>query len=186
MKKLLMISLALVLAAPAFADDAQPPKIDTAPRTTVIPPAEYTMNDCVTILGGLQALDGYQTITNQGKPNEGTLTIAYKFGNATLRSDIGQNLARLRDIPIEVEKARKQIVSEITGGVDIVSPGVNATQAEKDEYSKKNTAYSKQLVALGESPCRVTLIHIKAADLKLDVNEIPGTALSSIDKILDK
>ena len=48
------------------------------------------------------------------------------------------------------------------------------------------TDYNKQVQALGAAECTVRLVPIKAADLKLDVNEIPGTVLSALDKILDK
>ena len=144
-------------------------------RTAFYPPAEFTMNDCVTILGGLRGLDGFQIVLNAGKPNESAVPQSYKFGNATLRSDIGQDIARLTDIPNQVEKSRQQIFSEIAKGAADIKPN-----------TAEMTEYSKQLVALGESPCRVTLIRIKAADLKLDVNEIPGTTIAALDKVLDK
>lgn len=160
MKKLLAIlACTSALSAPVLADDA--PKL--------------TMNDCVTILQGLQQLDGHQVILNEGKPNESTVQQPYRFGSATLRLDIGQNIARLTPLTALIEKTRQQIFSEVAKGSADIKPG-----------TPEMAEYSKQLVALGESACPVALIPLKGADLKLDVNEIPGTVLAALGKILEK
>jgi hypothetical protein len=181
MKKLALIfACVAVMAAPALADDA---KVKPTPP----PPAEFTMNDCVTILQGLRGLDGYTVVVNQGKPNESTFLQSYKFANATLRADIAHDIAQVQDLPNQVEKIRQQVLLEITNGkAQLDPPDPKSSQAVRDAYEKQVASYNKQLVALGESPCHAQLVHIKAADLRLDVNEIPNTVLAAIDKILDR
>jgi hypothetical protein len=178
MKKLLMIFAAMfAMATVAFGQQAPAAPTPEPPRTTVIPKAEFTFNDCVTILRGLRGLDGYTT-------DKGNVQ-SYIFKNATLRGNIAENQARLANIPTEIENARQKIFSEIAKGAPEIPQTV--TGDDKKEHQNPDFAeYSKQLVALGTLPCHVTLIHIKRDDLKLETNEIPGTTLADIDKILDK
>jgi hypothetical protein len=183
MKNLWTISAAmLVVATVANAAEAPTAPPATAPAAPLIPKADLTMNECLKILRGLRGdggsnrgLDGYLVISNAGKPNETVVPQTYRFSNPNLRMDIGQDIARLSDIPNVIEKTRQQIFLEVA-----------KSDLEINPSTPQMADYNKQLVLLGESPCRVTLIHIKASDLKLDVNEIPGSVLGDIDKILDR
>jgi hypothetical protein len=166
--KYLLIICAATLASISIATAAEP-------KETPASPPPLTINNCLTILNGLAALDGATVVLNEGKPNAEAKTVAYKFGNATLRMDIQRNIAALQAVAQQTEKTRQQTFSEVADGAVELLPNTPA-----------RAKYDKEVAKLGESACSVVLVHIRAADLKLDVNEIPGTVLANIDRILDK
>jgi hypothetical protein len=166
---LLAATLALAIIAPAFSAEAPPAQTPEPPRTaTVIPKPQFTLNECMTIQRGLKALDGN-----------------YKFGNGALRGTLGQNQARLQEVATEIDQARQKIFAEIAKGAPEIKPTIQ-DENKKEQPNPDFVEYNKQLMALGESPCHATLIHFKRDDLKLDVNEIPGSALADVDRIMDK
>lgn len=142
--------------------------------TPGLPDTGLTVNECLTILSGLNALDGRQVVVSAGKPDEKVINLSYDFGNAKLRMDIAHDMAVLGAIQRDSQTAQQGIFLEVGKGADI-KPGT-------PEYAN----YDKQLKDLVDRPCHAALARIKAADLKLDRNDIPGSVLAAIDKILDK
>jgi len=166
------IAAALVLAiiTPALSAEAPAAQTPEPPRTTtVIPKPQFTLNECMTIQRGLKVV---------GDGN-------YKFGNGALRGIFGQDQARLQEVATEIDQARQKIFAEIAKGAPEIKPTIQ-DENKKDQPNPDFVEYNKQLMALGESPCHATLIHFKRDDLKLDVNEIPGSALADVDRIMDK
>lgn len=153
----------------------------TAPQTRPDPaPAadageKMTVNDCLIILSGLNGLDGRQVVTNAGKSNEQVATIPFEFGSSKLRLDIARNLSALSAIQRDGDQVRQKIFAEVSKGATEIKPGT-AQAAE----------YDRQMRELTTRPCTVDLARIKASDLKLDRNDIPGSILAALDRILDK
>jgi hypothetical protein len=132
---------------------------------------KLTILDCQTLQAGLTSLDGHQELTRGGE----SVSLAYQFGSAALRLTIQQNLAALA-VPLGAfDKARQAIFKEIAGDAPEIKP--NTPEATK---------YTAQVQAAQQRPCDVDLQRIKATDLKLDKNEIPGSVLAALDKILDR
>lgn len=150
------IALLIATTAPAWSADA------------------LKLSECLAIMQGLNALDGHPVVIASGKPNEQVINQPYEFGNAALRLDIAKNLSALGAVQRDAQSAQQKITAEISKGGEI-KPG-----------STENLALDRQLRELLDHPCDVELKRIKAADLKLDRNEIPGSVLAAIDPILDR
>ena len=105
-----MIAGALALSQAAFAAEA-PVKQDTTPK-----PAGMTIAECTTVLAGLEALDGYQTVINEGKPNVQVVARSYVFGNGTMRADIAHDISALRDVRHTAQEAQQAIFRELAKG----------------------------------------------------------------------
>lgn len=143
------------------------PVLTTAARAA----DQYTNADCILLLSGLQSLDGHQELTK----DRGAINVPYKFENAKLRAAIQSNLAELQRVQAELQKLQQSIFREVAGGKLELQPN---TQEFAD--------YSKQFTAAQELPCKATLTRIHINDLALQRNEIPGSVLAALDKILDK
>lgn len=169
---LLTISAVLmIIGLTAAAAAAQSPAKTDPPK----PPAELTLNDCLTLLPGLNGLDGRTYVVNAGKATEQAVTLPYEFGNSRLRLDIARNIAQLVAVQRDADQVRQKIFMEVGKGAPEIKPG-----------SPESVEYDRQLRELTARPCGVTLARIKAKDLKLDKNEIPGSVIGALDKILDR
>lgn len=133
---------------------------------------DLTMADCQTLLSGLTALDGRQELTKDGT----AVLVPYQFGNAALRLAIQQNIAALQAVMADFTKVQQGIFREIAG------PDVAEIRPGTPELGR----YQKQLAEALQVRCPAKLSRIKAGDLRLDRNEIPGSVLGAIDKILDR
>lgn len=177
--RIVLIAGALALSQVAFAAEA-PVKQDTMPK-----PAGMTIAECTTVLAGLEALDGYQTVINEGKPNVQVVARSYVFGNGTLRADIAHDISALRDVRHTAQEAQQAIFRELAKGATEILQTV-ADQAGKEHPNQVYAEYVRELNEATDKPCLAILTRINLKDLKLEVNEIPGSALSNIDKILDR
>lgn len=130
-----------------------------------------TVNDCLTVNSGLIALDGYQTLD----ANKQRITLPYDFGNVALRRIIQRNIAAIAAVQQDQLQLQKDIFKEVAKG---------STKIEPD--TPKYEEYTRQVEKSLKLPCTAKLEHININDLKLDKNEIPGTVLVALDKILDK
>ena len=181
MKKTVIALLALVLPTCAFAQlaPAAPPSpsIAAALRTAGIPPqpGALTVAECLTILGGLNQLDGHQVVINAGKPNESVVTVSYVFGNAALRRIIQEDIVALQSVQKTAQTLQIAIFKENVKDGTEIKP--NTPEME---------AYNKQINDASIAACPANVTHIRLADLKLEQNEIAGTILAALDKILDK
>jgi hypothetical protein len=139
--------------------------------------APATVLDCLTILQGLNEIDGkHPVIVNQGKPEEKVLDLPYEFGNGRLRGDIAHNIAVLTIVQRANGDAQQKIFADVAKGADKILPG-----------TPEGTEYDRQMRQLTSAPCAIDgLTRIKASELKLDKNEIRAGALAAIDKIFDR
>lgn len=133
--------------------------------------SKLTIADCQTILAGLKGLDGRQEITKDGS----AVTTPYQFGNAKLRLALQQNIARLNDLQQDFVKVQQDLFREVAGDASEIKPN-----------TAEMVRYQKLILDALQAPCNIELQRIKAEDLKLDKNEIQGSVLSALDKILDK
>jgi hypothetical protein len=140
-----------------------------------LPSSGLTINDCLLILQGLNSLDGRQVVVNAGKSNEQVVLQAYEFGNAKLRLDIAHDLAILSAVQKDSQAVQQKIFLEVGKGSPDIKPG-----------TPELLDYNNQLKDLMARPCLADVSRIKAGDLKLDKNDIPGSVLAAIDKILDR
>ncbi len=158
--------LGMVLVSRAHAAEAAVSK-----EGPLVTPQKLTIAECQTILSGLTGLDGRTELSRDGA----AVTLAYKFENARLRVAIQQNIAALQAVQAEFSKGVQGVFKEIAGDAPEIKPG-----------TPEMVRYTKQVTDAQQLPCRAELVRIKADDLKLDKNEIPGSVLGALDKILDK
>jgi hypothetical protein len=143
-------------------------------------PAQLTVNQCLQVLSGLNALN----YVGQQLPNGGTneprpqTTTQYKLGAA--RMTIALDIAALNAVQNAAQKAQQDIFNEVSGG----KPTIQPYTPERGVYDSRIT---KEVL---EKPCTVSPGRIKAADLKLgdgpDQNSIPPAVLSAILPIIDQ
>lgn len=138
-------------------------RADDQPKLTIL--------DCQTVLAGLSGLDGRQEVAGGA-----AITVPYKFGSATLRLAIQQNIAALTAVQQAFTKSQQGLFREIAGDA------TTELKPNTPEFAR----YQRLVLEAQQGPCDVKLTRIKAADLKLDINEIPGSVLGALDKILDR
>lgn len=130
-----------------------------------------TILDCQNILGGLTALDGHTELSKDNAP----VTVSYQFGSARFRLALQQNIAALNAMQQDFTKSMQGVFKEIAGEAAEIKPG-----------TPEMARYTRQMNDAQALPCAANLTRIKADDLKLDKNEIPGSVLGALDKILDR
>lgn len=170
-----LIFTVLFTLAPAFAGaHAQQAPVQQDPVAAMTAPKDkMTIQECLSVLAGLQALDGRRVIVSAGKPTEGAETISYKF-SGKLRDTISHNIYQLSQVQQEGQAANRRILNEVGKG-NPVAPG-----------SKEAIELDSRLSDYMARPCKADLEHIRDADLRLDENDIPGSVLALIYKIRDK
>ena len=169
------VLLAVLYTAAAFAQQAPVKQAPIEPGAA----DKLSIRDCLSILVGLNALDGRKVIVAQGKPTESVEVVPYKFGTtvekgATLRNSIARNLFVLTTVQQEAQSANRRAQQEIGKGSTIV-PG----SKEDAELGRRNEEYL-------ERPCRVELDHLRVEDLKVAENDFPGSILALLWKITDR
>lgn len=157
---LLALALAILMVVIAFSAGAKAQE-----------PEKLTILQCEIVLGGLQGLDGRTEMTKDGR----AVTVPYQFGSARLRLAIQQNIARLNIRHQDFLKVQQDMFREVAGDAVEIKPN-----------SPEMVRYQKMVLDAQQAPCNVELQRIKADDLKLDKNEIPGSVLGALDKILDR
>lgn len=179
MRRFFLTILFMAACAPAIAAEA-PVKTEAA-----LPSTGMTLNDCLLILQGLNAIDEH--IVLFGKPGEQqTIKLAYEYGSGTFRAALGSNIRILTTLQQGAQADQQKILLEVFKGKGGTPPDKDASSEEKAEFAKQSIAYDKQLKELTAAPCAVQLTRIKVSDLKLEKNELPASALANLDKILDK
>lgn len=132
-----------------------------------------TIADCLGVLAGLQALDaGARVIVAQGKPTESVETIRFKFP-AKVRDAISHNLFVLGQVQQEAQAANRRAQMEVSNGA--IKPG-----------SRENIEFDARMADYIARPCRAELDHIRDADLDLDRNDVPASALALLTRIRDR
>lgn len=171
MRRFFFTILFTTAIAPAFAAEAP---VQKEPVTAG--EKGMTIQDCLGILGGLNALDaGYRYIVAQGKPTESAETVRFKLP-AKVRDAMSHDLFVLGQVQQEAQAANRRIQIEIMGtSSEPIKPG-----------SKENMTLDARLTEYTARPCTVALDHIRDADLDLEHNDISASILSLLTKIRDK
>jgi hypothetical protein len=169
MKKVFIAAFSLIGIATAFAAEA-PVKSELVTTSNGL-----TIQDCLTVLTGLQNLDGHWVIINAGKPNEDAKLISYVFENATLRGVIRDDIAALTNVQTTQQHVEQDIYREIAG-----------EKIKIEDGTKEVLLYNQKVFESKQRPCTAILTRFSIKDLKLDKNEIPGSILGAIDKIMDR
>lgn len=168
---------------PAFAAEA-PVKQDPA---TALNPAKTTVLDCLTILNGLEEIDGlHPVVVNQGKPTEQVVNIPYEFANGALRKNMATDIRLLGVVRHDQQEASQKELMVISKGKGEIKEPEKPSAEEHAEYLRQTVAFNERMKQLTSAACPLDgLARIKSGDLKPDKNEIRAGALSAIDKILD-
>lgn len=117
----------------------------------------------VRTLNGLRALDG---------PSPGT----YKFAPAFVWKT-AKNIIALEAVEAVFNKARQQLIKEVTGGVQI-------KPEELEGKREQIKLIADRVEELMEQEEEVVITKIAFDDLKLDANNIPPTVLADLGPIL--
>jgi hypothetical protein len=164
MKITFAIAVALALASPpsAFAEK----------------PAKLSIRDAIALTSALRNMDGHMVVI---RPNgqDATIMIPWEFGNGSLRQRIANDLAILDPVAANAERVRQAIIQEILkkSGAAEIKPATSDFEEFQRQYNQ----------ALDQpAPGTQDLARIKAAELKLDQNEIPVTVLQAMKPILDQ
>lgn len=138
---------------------------------------KITVGQTFSLATALRNLDGHMVVIKQGGA-ENAIMIPWDFGSGSLRLRIANNLNILDAVAKMVEDTRQNIVKEITkkSGTTEIKPST----PEMDDYQKQYGDVATQPAAGTQD-----LARIKASELRLDRNEIPGTVLSALKPILD-
>lgn len=136
-----------------------------------------TIGDVLALGPHLRSLDGRLVVVKQKDGVDGLVLTPWDFASGTLRLRIGRNLTAVMAVEREVEDTRQAILKEIQSGMPAGQEIVSGTP----EWDR----FQKQMTELTQQPSTVKLDRLKASELKLDKNEIPGTALSGLAPILD-
>ena len=153
----------------------------------------FTVGECLSILGGLQALKykGAQLFDPAPPPHDAG---QYKLGPARLT--VALDIAALSPIGDAANKAQQGFAAElpIVPSVEAFAPGESperqAARTEAQKLQAENVRKSNDNYLRGmEKPCNVTLGRLKAKELKIgdgpDENAIPVTVLGALVPIVD-
>jgi chemotaxis response regulator CheB len=153
----------------AFADDAKPTD-------------EMTVNECMNIMAGLNALrfKGAQLLDQRPVPPDAA---QYKLGAA--RMAVALNIAALNVVANAANKAQNDFLLELAPVPTGVDPAARV-QLDKEREKKINDNWTMIM----NGPCNARLVHFKEKDLKVgdgpDENAYPVNVLSSLIPIIDR
>lgn len=135
-----------------------------------------TVNQSLQALSALRALDGRDVIAKKDG-QETIIRQPWEFQSGPLRLAIATDISLLTQIEQQSERARVDIINSVSKGAGRVEPNT-------PEYAQ----FLKQWTEVIDAPAPISgsLTRIKAKDLRLDVNEIPGSTLSALVPILDQ
>jgi hypothetical protein len=164
-RHVLVVAAVLVAASAAHTADA---------------PKPITVAQALNLLVALRNLDGHLVVAKQNG-SEGTVMVPWEFGSGALRLAIAHDIDVLTPNEKIVTDTRKAIFKEVAKGA---SPGTNEFKPGTPEAEDFARQFQDAMTAPAVGASELT--HIKAADLKLDKNEIPVTVLSALKPILDQ
>jgi hypothetical protein len=144
--------------------------------------AALTVAQSLSMLQAMRVLDGRTVVVKQNG-GETAVVQPWDFGSGALRLRIAKNTTALAEIEKALEDTRQAIVREILKSMPPAKDGTAPTEIPPGtpQWSELQKQFGDALNA----PAQVTLSRIRASELKLDRNEIPGTALSAMAPILD-
>lgn len=154
------VCLVFALAVAAFGARAQ----ETKPGYT----NDLTVEQALNVAGGLAQLTSYDSTDKEGKPTK----VFYKL-SSDLRILIAVNIDVGRSVQTRFQTAQNDLVMQLSGGTGKVP-------------DEKTGQFNVEIGKMMQAKALAGFYRIKAADLKLDENPIPGPVLSLIVPILDR
>ena len=155
-----------------------------APLVAKADPAPMTVEQCLTILNGLNSLNyaGQQLGDTSKAPADAK---QYKFGKA--RIAIGFDIYQLSQVQAVMQDQHNAFLLKL--------PPLPATQQGKPDSDRVDAAQAQNRASQGDfqnlvsQPCPVTPGHVRADDLKIgddpESNAIPPSVLGAIYSIID-
>jgi hypothetical protein len=147
------------------------------------PQSSLTLNDCLLILQGLQAIDEHIVIIGK-EPNQQLVKQSYEYGPGGFRLNfLAHNIRVLTDLQQTAQAEQQKILRDILAKMP---PKDDKPATEIPPGTPDALEYDRRLRELTGAPCIAELTHFREHDLKLEKNELPGSALANLDKIRDK
>jgi hypothetical protein len=145
---------------------------------------KLTVAQALSLLTALRNLDGHAVVIKQNG-QDAIVVQPWDFGSGLLRLKISNDISILALSEKAAEDIRVAIIKEIVKGMPPDKDGrppalIPSGTAEYDAFQAQ---YNEMLS--GPAQGTQDLARIKASELKLDRNEIPGTALSALAPIMD-
>jgi hypothetical protein len=176
MKRILLTTAVCLVSITACAAEAPAQK-------PAGPPASMSINDCLLVLQGLNAIDEHMVVIGKS-PNEQIVKQSYEYGPGGFRLNVlAHNIRVLTAIQQDAQTEQQKILRDI---LNKMPPKDGKPAVEIAAGTPEAIEYDKRLKELTAGPCLADLAHFKEPDLKLDKNELPGWALANLDKIRDK
>ena len=169
----------LVLATPVLAAGIPPGNfVFPIPVAFAAEAPKLTVAQTLSLLTALRNLDGHQVVVkNNGQ--DVIMMQPWDFGSGLLRLKIANDITIAAAVEKGLDDARLAIMKEILKD----KPGTTSLQPDTPEMAEFVKQYGEAISAPAKGV--QDLAHIKASELKLDKNEIPVTALSALQPILD-
>lgn len=136
-----------------------------------------TVRQSLQALQGLKGLDGRQVVVKMNGQDTAIMK-HWDFGSGALRLAIANDLSILTQVEQTTEKARISLIKSIA------KDGSLTIEPNTREYAEFLRQWEQILDQPAPSTGAITKINVK--ELKLDVNEIPGTTLSALIPILQQ
>lgn len=134
-------------------------------------PLKLTVEQALNISSALMALDGQERSIKENDKDR-VIKTPYQFSGST-RLIIARDMAVLNEVAKTYNDARIALVNQFA---------IDGKIEPNSDNEKKFTIEMKKIIATEQD---INLTKIKAADLNLDSNQIPGTVLALLNPILD-
>ena len=170
MRTILAVAVAAAITVtPAIAQDAKP---------------QLTVEQCLTILSGLKALDCAGQQLGGSCASDAR---QYKLGDA--RITIGENVQAITPVLTAYQRAQQQYMMELPP-IPAAEPGKPTPPEVAQMQTDQNKKVIATQIAMLARPCNVTPGRLKWSDLKIgddaDHNAIPPSVLGAIGAMMDK
>lgn len=144
---------------------------------------KITVQEAQQLSTALRNLDGHMVVVKQNG-TDNVIMQPWEFGSGSLRLRIANDIAIVDHSMKLIEEARVGLVKE---GLKKVKARTGEDATDMKPGTPEYDEFQKQYADLIAQPAPGTqdLARIKASELKLDKNEIPGTVLTSLGPILD-
>lgn len=174
------IFVLLLLSTQAVAAGIPPSNNFGVPIPTVFVADTPKLNvaQALSLLSALRNLDGHQVIIKQNGQDV-TVMQPWDFGSGLLRLKIANDITILAAVEKAADDARQATIKELMKD----KPAGYSIQTDQSALEE----FGRQYAEILNQPAKGSddLARIKASELKLEKNEIPVTALSALQPILE-
>ena len=151
-----------------------------------------TIEQCINILGGLNALNYVGQPLNDPNPNKPPPDAKqYKLGPA--RMTIGLDISALTPVQTAAQNAQQNFFRELAplpSNPPSWKPGEPESSERIDAANKQNKAAAANWQEIIQKPCNVQPAHLKERELKIgdgpDENAFPPGVLAAIWPLIDR